>query len=517
MKRLLLFGSILVCLPLFAQQSLIPLHTFYKDQLLANKKNSPYNAGSFYPACEDDYDLIKAINDSTPQYYDFTHVLFQKYLFEIRGKDYYLKISPAIEFAYGKDIADTNDRTLFQNTRGLHVEGNLFNNFAFSTSLYENQGRYTQYESDYYRAHGELYPSVGTGTYFSQNAVIPGGARTKDFKGDGFDYAYAVGYFVYKPFKFLRVSAGNNQQFIGDGYRSLLLSDNSYSAPYFKIDWKISSKFAFTYYRARHMNLLRRPLTGSVEAYYEAKGYSVNYFTYKPTNSISVSLFESGEWNRGDSIVSKSSHPLYYNPVPFVSGLALKNKNEVASLLGLNISAQISKNNRIYGQVAMNDYDIKKTAVQLGIRSYRLFGLEDFMVQAEYNYVAPDTYKSSNPRLNAVHYNLPIAHPKGDGFHEAIIRANYEVRRVYVDIAMIQYWLINHSDVDLLPVYRDFPKYNDNLFYSNVELGYRFNRKMNLCLYAAWTYRQTTTDINPTTNAFYVGLRTGFINHYKDI
>lgn len=517
MKRLLLIGSILLCFPLLAQQSLIPLHTFYKDHLLANKKSTPYNEGSFFPACEDDYDLIKAINDSTPQYYDFTHVLLQKYLFEIKGKDYLIKISPAIDFTLGKDLSDTNDRTLFQNTRGLHVEGNLFKNFAFSTSLYENQGRYTRYESDYYRAHGELYPSVGDSAYYTQNAVIPGGARTKDFKVDGFDYAYAVGYFVYKPFEFLRVAAGNNQQFIGDGYRSLLLSDNSYSAPYFKVDWKISPKFSFTYYRARHMNLLRRPLTGSVEAYYEAKGYSVNYFTYKPSNSISISLFESGEWNRGDSVVSRSSHPLYYNPVPFVSGLALKTKNEVVSLLGLNISAQISTNNRVYAQVAMNDYNFKKTAIQLGVRSYRLFGLEDFMLQGEYNYVAPDTYKSSNPRLNAVHYNLPIAHPKGDGFHEAIIRANYEVMRVYVDVAMIQYWLINHSDVDLLPVYRNYPTFNDNLFYSNVELGYRFNRKMNLCLYAAWTYRQSSSDMNSITNAFYVGLKTGFINHYRDI
>lgn len=514
MNRIVLIAFILGVFQVIGQQSLIPLHSFYKDQLFANKRAKPFNEGSFLPACESDYNLIKVINDSTPQYYDFTHVLFQKYLFELKGEDYYLKISPAIDFSYGRDLNDTVKRTLFQNTRGLHVEGNLFKNFAFSTSLYENQGRYTNYETAYYSSLGEMYPNSDT-SYLTQNAVIPGGGRTKAFKGDGFDYAYAIGYFVYRPIKSLRITAGNNAQFIGDGHRSLLLSDNSYSAPYMRFDWNIHPKFNFVYYRARHMNLLRRPATGSVESYYEAKGYSVNYFTYKPTETLNISLFESGMWNRGDSVSSHSANPLYYNPVPFLSGLILKGKNEVVSLLGLNIGYQLAKNHRLYGQFALNDYNAKKIAFQLGYRGYNFFNLNDFMVQVEYNNVAKGTYEANNRRLNYAHYNLPLAHVKGNGFQEFILRSNYEIKRVYAELSLVYYLTKNYSAQSLLPVHRTLIYSSNSIFYQNFELGYRFNRKMNLCLFGSWTYR-VVSDGQTATNSLNIGLRTGFINHYKD-
>lgn len=507
---LVLFVSILSN----AQQNLIPIHSFYKDHLFANKTSNPYNEGSFFPVNESKYDLITAINDSSKQYYKFTNVLFKKYLVEVKGKDFYIKLSPAIDFSIGRDLSDTISRTLFQNSKGIHVEGTLFKNFSFSTSLYENQGRYANYETAYYSSLGELYP--GDSTYGRQNAVIPGGGRTKPFKGDGFDYAYAIGYFVYAPFKFLSVTAGNNSQFVGDGHRSLLLSDNSYSAPYFRIDWDIHPKFSFSYMRSRHMNLMRRPATGSVESYYEAKGYSVNYFTYKPTKKIAISLFESGEWNRGDSITSKHSHPMFYNPIPFLSGLVLKDKNEVVSLLGLNVGYQVGKLHRLYAQVAMNDYNAKKLGFQVGYRGYNYFGLKDFMLQVEYNYTASNLYQSSNPRLNTAHFNLPLAHVKGNGFQEIMLRSNYEIKRIYAEVTAIYYLLSNYSSTSLLPTYATQTLQSNNVFYGAVEIGYRFNRKMNFCVFGNYTFRTIDDPMMLTTNQLNIGVRTGFVNHYKD-
>ncbi len=497
-----------------SQQNLIPIHSFYKDHQFANKGNEPYNGGSFFPVNESKYDLITIINDSSKQYYKFTDVLFKKYLVEVKGKDFYIKLSPAIDFSIGRDISDTISRTLFQNTKGIHAEGSLFKSFSFSTSLYENQGRFANYETAYYSSLGELYP--GDSVYGRQNAVIPGGGRTKPFKGDGFDYAYAVGYFVYAPFKFLSVTAGNNSQFVGDGHRSLLLSDNSYSAPYFRIDWDIHPKFSFSYMRSRHMNLMRRPATSSVESYYEAKGYSVNYFTYKPSKKIALSLFESGEWNRGDSITSKHSHPLFYNPIPFLSGLALKNKNEVVSLIGLNIGYQVGKLHRLYAQFAINDYDTKKLGFQIGYRGYNYFGLKDFMLQVEYNYTSSNLYQSDNPRLNSSHFNMPLAHVKGNGFQEILLRTNYEIKRIYAEVTAVYYMLSNYSSTSLLPTYASPTLSSNNVFYGCVEVGYRFNRKMNFSVFGNYTYRTINDQNVLTTNQLNIGVRTGFINHYKD-
>lgn len=499
----------------FSQQNYLSINSFYKDQLFANKLDNPYNDGSFFPVSESNYNLIPAINDSTPQYYDFTHILFQKHLIELSGKDYSLAISPVLNFAMGRNINDTIERKLFQNTRGVYVEGDLFKNFSFSTALFENQARFNHYESDYYVAIGELYPKSDS-TYLTQNAVVPGGGRTKPFKGDGFDYASAVGYFVYKPFQFLKVSVGNNALFIGDGHRSVLHSDNSFNAPYTRIDWEISPKFNFTYLRSRHLNLMRRPASGSVESYYESKGYSINYFTYKPTDKMSLSLFESGVWNRGDSLKSKFSHPLIYNPIPVLSTAILHGKNEVSSLLGVNLSYQLAKTHRVYGQFAINNFDLEKNAFQLGYRGYNYFGIGDFMLQLEYNNVASTTYENQNRRLNNVHFNLPLAHVKGNGFQEVLLRSNFEYKRVYIDVSSIYYIMSDYSNVSLLPVYRELDRQSKQSFFESVEIGYRFNRKMNLMLFGNWVYRNEVNSSSAATNSIHFGLRTGFTNHYKD-
>lgn len=498
-----------------AQQGLIPIQSFYKDQLLANKTSNPYNEGSFYPANELDYDLLKVINDSSKQYYKITSILFKKHVVDLKREKFHLKISPILNMAYGRDLSDTNSRALFQNTKGVHVECDILKNFSFSTSLYENQGRFTQYETGYYQSIGELYPSTDT-TFNTQNAMIPGGARTKPFKGDGFDYAFAVGYFVYQPFKWARITAGNNAMFVGDGHRSILLSDNHSNAPYFRFDFKISPKWSYTYARARNMNLVRKIATSSAEAYYEPKGLSINYLTFKPSNKISISLFESGQWNRTDSTgTTRSAHPLFYNPIPGVSQFIV-GKDELSSLIGLNFSAQVADKHRVYAQLGMYEFDGDKIATQIGYRGYDFFGMKDFMFQLEYNYVSSDMYKGTNRRLNYTNYNLSLGPIKGTGYNEILVRTNYTIKRVYIEAELDYYILKDHRSLALHPIEIGQNSFTGSVFYSNLELGYRFNRKMNLSIFGSWTYRSSSEAGQQNTNMFQVGLKTGFINHYKD-
>ena len=103
--KLVLFCTVLNCFSSVSQQNLIPIHSFYKDHLFANKGHESYNEGSFFPVNESKYDLIPIINDSSKQYYKFTEVLFKKYLVEVKGKDFYIKLSPAIDFSIGRDIS----------------------------------------------------------------------------------------------------------------------------------------------------------------------------------------------------------------------------------------------------------------------------------------------------------------------------------------------------------------------------------------------------------------------------
>lgn len=515
MKAVLVFVLILLTTGAFSQVNLVPIHSFYKDQTFANKHAEPFNSGDFFPYTEAEYDLLDAINDSSKQYYDFTEILFKKHLFELKGDDYYLTISPAFNFSYGADLLDTSNQRLSRNTRGFLVQGDLLKKVSFSTSFYENQATFAQYASQYFASAGELY--LNTNGYFTQNAVIPGEGRTKDFKDSGYDFGYAIGNVIYKPWEKLTIAVGNNSHFIGAGHRSLLLSDNSYAAPYFRIDWKAHPKLNVRVLRSKLLNLLRRPFTSSAESYYEAKGYSVNYLTWMPNENVNISLFEGVIWNRGDSVTYRSANPLFYNPIPGIA--AVLGENEVNSMIGLNFSMQLFPKHRAYGQLAVPNWHFDRTGFQLGYRGYNFFGLNDFMVQLEYNYLPEDLYAAQNPRLNYLHYNLPLGHIRGDGIQELLVRSNYEFKRVYAEVLFSYMYLSNYNQRGLLPTHTLIDPGAENTFQTTnfqLELGYRFNRKMNFSAFVRSVVRHSTEVNSANAMIFQIGLRTGLLNQYDD-
>lgn len=269
------------------------------------------------------------------------------------------------------------------------------------------------------------------------------------------------------------------------------------------------------YLRQRLLNLMRKPVSTTVESYYESKGMSVNYLTFQATNKIAVSLFESAIWSRGDSLSSFASNPLIYNPVPFIAPLVI-GKEKLTSLIGLNLSAQRGDNHYLYGQFAMTNLNVQASAFQLGYRGYSFLGLRDFMLQVEYNHVSQGMYTSSDRRLNYVHYNLPIAHPAGNNFSEFLLRTNYEWKRIYADLKTIVYLWEDHSKVALLPVEKNTALESGTILHNQLEVGYRFNRKMNLTFFGSWLLRSEMLDGFNKTTIFSVGLRTAINNHYND-
>lgn len=515
MRKLIPYLFLILAFQSFCQQNSTLLHSYFKDQLYNNSRSNAYQGSGFLPVMESEYNLTEIIRDSSKQYYDFTEILFKKHVIEVKGSNYFLTISPILDLSMGKDRSDTNERRLFQNTRGVFVEGDLYKNFSFSTAIYENQGRYSNYETAYYSSLGELYPNQSAGKYTTQNAVIPGGARTKPFKTDGFDYAYAVGNIIYKPHRSIILSAGNTSHFIGEGYRSLFLSDNSVPAPFVRGTFTLSKKFQFNYLRMRMINLMRKPVSTTVEAYYETKAFSANYLTFTPSEKISISLFEGIIWSKGDSIISKKAHPLYYNPIPFVADLALSEK-EINSVIGLNFSYLPFRSHRVYGQFAIGNLNVEKLGYQIGYRGYNYFGLKNFMLQLEFNSVAAGMNESMNSRLNYSHYNLPMAHVKGNSFQEVILRSNYEIKRFYIDLKSVFYNVKEYSSTALLAV-NNYPSVESGtIFLQMLEVGYRFNKKMNLSIFGNWQYRSSLLSIDQKTNILSIGLRTGFNNHYSD-
>lgn len=499
-----------------AQQNNLPLNHFYKDRMYySTDKMEGYKGGSFFPANEHEYNLHKKIEDTSKQYYTVTEHLFRKHFLEFKGKNYYLTISPVFDFSLGKDFSDTAPRRLFQNTRGFHIEGDLFHNFSFSTSFYENQSRNPIYQSLYFNSIGESYVNHGDSSYYTQNAVVPGLGRTKPFKGDGYDYAFAMGDIIYQPFKVLTFSVGNTRKFIGDGYRSLLLSDNSFSAPFFQANYRFLPRWEFVYLRSRLMNLLRRPASTTVEAYYDPKVMAVNYISFQATKNLTLSIFEGTIYSKGDSVISKKASPWMYNPIPIV-GAFVTDAAEANSVLGLNIGFTAAKTIRLYSQFAWNPGH-NGFGSQLGIRVMEPWKTKNLFLQLEGNYVSENLYRSSNPRLNYSHFNLPLAHVKGEGFSEILLRVNYEYKRVYADVKTIFYSLNNYSPTSHLSLYDTGARNSGVISHSAIEAGYRFNKKMNFSVFVNYLFRtESIGGVHQLTNVAVIGMKTGLINSYKD-
>ena len=114
----------------------------------------------------------------------------------------------------------------YTNTRGYIIEGDLGQKISFFSSFRENQAVFPSYIHE----------------YVLSNKVVPGQGYAREFKDTGFDYAMASGYFGIKPAKNFVVQFGHGKHFIGDGYRSLLLSDNAFNYPFLRIQtsfWKM--------------------------------------------------------------------------------------------------------------------------------------------------------------------------------------------------------------------------------------------------------------------------------------
>ena len=146
---------------------------------------------------------------------------------------FYLTIDPLFNLEAGADFADTTHEKLYRNTRGFLIRGDIGEKISFESSFYENQATYAKYIDEYIASTNNLFPQTNNSNY--NYAVIPGQGRSKTFRKNGYDYAMASGYISYSPNKIFNFQIGNGKHFVGDGYRSLLLSDNAFNYPYARI------------------------------------------------------------------------------------------------------------------------------------------------------------------------------------------------------------------------------------------------------------------------------------------
>ncbi len=519
----------------FSQQKNIPLNRFFSNEVeraLLNQNVMNAHSGS-KPYLQSRLDLSKVTGyakDSIKVYEDYQDKLLRANLFcvkskdrllnshllKLEGDDFFITIDPLMDVGIGWDLADTSAYAdtvnLWSNTRGLIVSGDLGDKFSFETGFYENQTFLPLYQK----------------AFADSTSVIPGMGRWKAHKEVGYDYAMAFGLVSYTPKNWLNIQFGHGKNFIGHGYRSLLLSDASFNYPYLKSTiFLFDGKLQYSAIYASLQTLERLPLGEVPEALYKRKGGSFNYLSWLPNARIEVGLFEGIIWKRYDEAEGTQSQPLGgFIPV-FGFGTATNGLNgENNVMLGANLKVKTSKHSFIYSQIALDDPARKAIGYQAGAKYFDLL-LQNLDVQIEWNSLGDNMYASHYRLQSYSHINQPIGHPTGPATQEILGILNYRWHRV---MFQVKYNQINHG-TNPESSWRNDPLVVTNTIAPwpvkhvqqwDINAGFYLNPKTNLQILVGWTDRVEKIDYNwqpdflQHTSMLYFTLRTNLINRYAD-
>lgn len=339
--------------------------------------------------------------------------LFFEEFFDIQTTDFTFKAYPLFYLEMKKQ----GNQSFTINTRGLEIKGRLGNDIAYYTSFRENQA--------FFPAHID--------SFVSRRLTIPGQGAHKSFRDSGYDYSTAEAYISYSPSDFLNLQLGHGNHFIGHGYRSLLLSDNTFNYPYLKL------RLAHKGWQYQSFIAQQEDFQKVYYDYHRRKHTAVNYLSYNFQNRIEVGFFEGIIYRSLDTTNYNYNVPLsFFTPLPVLRSLVHRNSNKHYLLTGLSVKLQILKYAIIYGQTAFSPAQ-GGNAFQAGIKMpdvlpKQLSGHSLFL-QAEYNTAKNRLFAHPDNAFQSwSHYNREAAHPAGTNFSETVLRAHYSYNRLGITI-----------------------------------------------------------------------------------
>jgi hypothetical protein len=446
--------------------------------------------------------------------YAVPSALFSLKTYSEGNKDLTLIINPVLGFSGGKDF--NNSTSTFQNTRGIEVRGSIDNKVGFYSYLTENQFRFPNY-------YNQIIDSTG---------VIPGNGFHKPFGSNAHDFFMARGYITFSPTKHIGMQFGHDRNFIGNGYRSLILSNFSNPYLFLKINTKI--------WRFNYQNLFTQ-LTDFTSQSASGEGVKPKYFVnhylgIKLFKTLNIGFFESVVYDRSDSIHKGSFDINYLNPVIFYRAIEHNLNSSDNVIVGMDWKWNFKKRFSFYGQFVLDEFIknemikrtgswVNKFGVQTGLKYINAFTVKGLDLQVEYNAVRPYTYTHFKQSQNYVNYNQALAHPFGANFKEAIFIAKYqpfynlfiETGFIYVMKGLDSNSSTKHFGGNILTTYENRPnekglkigqgvKTNYSIFFLNAS----YMLYHNLWIDARANIRAVKSDLakyQSNTNWFQLGLR----------
>jgi hypothetical protein len=328
--------------------------------------------------------------------------------------EFMIQANPVFNVWGGKE--NKGLETNFMNSRGAEIRGLINQRIGFYSVITTTQ---------------TLQPGYVRERINGDPRAIPGEAYFKPYQTNGVDYFSARGYVTFKLSKNIRFQFGHDRNFIGNGYRSLILSDNS--APY--LFGKIQTKIWKINYTNLYGQMFYNTNIGK-DTTYSRKFLTLHHLSLNIGKHINVGVFESIVYTRANNQFDVN----YLNPIIFYRSVETYMGSSDKATLGLDLKINFLRHLSFYGQMVLNEFRIKeftggkgwwgnKYALQLGLKYIDAFGAKNFDLQGEVNMVRPYTYTSIDGKSNYSHYNQALAHPLGANFTEVIGIARYQAQK----------------------------------------------------------------------------------------
>lgn len=337
------------------------------------------------------------------------------HMFEINSPEFTLRINPLLNFRLAKEKND--DILLFENQRGISIRGSIDDKVYFHTEILESQARYPNY----------------VGTFRSKFNAVPGAGFYKTYRSsifnfnNGVDFLLANAYVGTSISKHVQIELGHGRHFIGNGIRSLLLSDFTTDYFYLKLNTRV--------WRFHYENIfgeLLQERRGSGDQLLPKKYFAAHYLSLKILQNLYVGLFETVVFAREDQFELQ-----YLNPVILYRTVEGSIGSPDNVLIGIDLKYNLWRRISLYSQFVLDEFKISeirarngwwanKYALQLGSKVFDLFGISHLDLQLEYNVVRPYTYSHRTGIAHYSHYSQGLAHPLGANFRESIVRITYQ-------------------------------------------------------------------------------------------
>jgi hypothetical protein len=300
----------------------------------------------------------------------------------------------------------------------VDLNGAYANQFAYRAGLGLNLQM--QYKKWYFKV-------SAIGGLGSVDSVFNTPAFYYEQKGKNYFYTDIRARVSYTHNSIFNFQVGLDNHFIGEGNRSLFLSDYGVPHPFAQIKakfWRLEYTVLYQFMREH------------VPGMWKSKFATSHHISLNATKWLNFGIFETVLFQPKDTLLNRGFEVEYLNPVIFFRPQEYTLGSSDNVLIGLSMDAKFL-NQLFYSQVILDEFNLAelrkdktwwavKFGVQAGLKGRFHTKIGDLFYRVEYNMMRPFTYSHIDEMQAYGNQGHVLAHPLGANFHELLAELKWQ-------------------------------------------------------------------------------------------